>query len=104
MSALPDSQTQLRLILEQEASLLGRALGEVVRPGVGYCLVLFDDGNMAYLSTGERAGTIGMLGELMAKMGGDPPDISAWSDEQLDAWETRIRETRLSRQLSRRET
>ncbi len=58
---------------------------------------------MAYCSTGERSDVIGMLGELIGKIGGTvKPNLKAWTDEQLEAWAKHIRAWQMTRQLLRR--
>ena len=60
-----------RLKLETEAAALGRAVARQLRPGVGFCLVLYDfgnAGNMAYLANGERADVAKLLVELGSKL------------------------------------
>jgi hypothetical protein len=57
--------------LETETAMLGRALAKQLRPGVGFCLVLYNfgaEGNMAYLANGERESVIKLLRELCDKI------------------------------------
>lgn len=60
-----------RVALEEEVGVYARFLGEQMKPGVGFCLVLFNfgaEGSMAYASTGRREDTVSMLRELLDKM------------------------------------
>lgn len=60
-----------RMVLEEEVGTYARFLGGQMKPGVGFCLVLFNlgnEGSMAYASTGRREDTICLLRELLDKM------------------------------------
>ncbi len=60
--------------LEATCSSLGRTIGEVIPDGVGFAFILCDfgnEGNMAYLSNGNREDMIKMLREMATKIEGN---------------------------------
>ena len=60
--------------LEDQVSAIGRALGDVIPEGTGFCLMLFDfgaAGNMAYTSNAERSCMLEAMKEFIAKAEGE---------------------------------
>ncbi len=75
-----DSETARRQTLERSVQAVGAALMKCLPKDVGFTLVLYnygENGDMAYLSSGDREGTLAMLGELLRYMKGSTAGVSA---------------------------
>jgi hypothetical protein len=75
MKAEPESpeQRKARLALEASCAGIGRTLREIMPPGSGFALIMFDfgeKGNMAYVSSAEREDMIRLFVEVLEKLRG----------------------------------
>lgn len=62
-----------RLVLEKQCADVGRQIEKLLPAGTGFVFVAYDfgeKGNMAFISSGQRAGTILMLEELVGRLKG----------------------------------
>lgn len=60
--------------LEASCASLGKTIGEVIPEGVGFAFILCDfgvEGNMAYVSNGNREDMVKMLREMAMKIEGN---------------------------------
>jgi hypothetical protein len=66
-------QAMKRLRFEEHCADIGRSIGDVMPPNVGFAFLMFDfgeGGNMAWISSGQREHMIKVLEELLAKLRG----------------------------------